>query len=521
MSKYLSIAGISLVLILALVSTLLTFRQKPNEAVLVELGIQPSNSPHIEALELASVVAYERGQFSKELSARLAKPSRTVTIDGFLADQCEVSQLEWEQFVEWVQTSPGFTEDADADWLKSKSSGHRITGRLDSPASGINYRAATAYCESVGGRLPYAEEFEAMASGRQGWIYPWGNEFSAEAWSYNSPERNASKSCGLHPSTTSPRGLHDLASNAMEWSQGPMGQEPRDFKAGLHGAPSARKHNRALYALNSAWLTVDPDLKSHYVGFRCIYDQPPGLTPWRTTATKIAHVPRGEYTIGLPEDARLPLFLANMPQISGIQLQQLLHDDTSDSNRLMIERCEVNRDAYQTFLNDPLVRLGLYSNENEPDGIDYKPLHWEEQQAELALPVFGVNWWAADAYARWIGGRLPTVHEWRQVTAGPRGSSYAWGMEYDSDAANTGDDETGQLKVCGSADEDIASGVADLSGNLSEWTRSIGVSQSRITMWVQGGNWLLPGKETAQALFGRAVPLTHQSTSIGFRVVYD
>ena len=521
MSRYIGFFALALIVVVALVTTFLTFRQKPSDVVVVDLGIRPSTSPHVKAIELASVSAFERGQFSKELSQRLSKPTKRVALERFLVDQCEVSQLEWEQFVEWSRSQPDYIEDENADWLVSKSTGHRVAGRLDSPASGINFQEASTYCEESGGRLPYAEEFEAMASGSQGRIYPWGDEFNAQAWPYNSSARNASQSCGLHPDTTTPTGIHDLAANAMEWSQGPMNQDSESDQAALHGAPAARQSNRSLYALNAAWLPMDPKLKSHYVGFRCVYDQPPLPSPWRTTAMRLVGIAGGEFSVGLPQDARLPLFLANMPPVSGVQLKQLLASEESGMQHLTVERCEVKRQTYQSFLSDPLVRLGMYSNENEPEGVSYEPLFWQEQLESPTLPVFGVHWWAADAYARWVGGRLPTVDEWRQIAAGRRGSSYPWGMEYDSDAANIGDTESGQLSSCGSAERDVVSGVADLGGNLSEWTRSIGMSHSRLTMWVQGGNWLLPGRETTQTIFGRPVPLTHQSTSIGFRVVYD
>ena len=64
-------------------------------------------------------------------------------------------------------------------------------------------------------------------------------------------------------------------------------------------------------------------------------------------------------------------------------------------------------------------------------------------------------------------------------------------------------------------------GVLDLAANVSEWTRSIAVDRGSYAMWVQGGSWLLPGRETTYGSFARLVPLNHRSPDIGFRVVYD
>ena len=515
--------GILIVLlIVGLATTALNFNRAKSDTLTVELGIETADEPTARAIDVASITAYERNQFSEELKQRLSKPRRTVDLSSFLVDACEVSQLEWEQFVEWTSGQPGFDADAENDWLKSSSTGHRIAGRLTSPASGINYQGASAYCAAAGGRLPFAEEFEVMASGNESNIYPWGDEFHKEAWPYNSAERNASQACGSHVSTSTPDGIHDLANGVMEWGQGPMFSTAMAFEPSIHGAPAARRSARELYALNAAWLVGEADLKSHHLGFRCAYGQHPLILPWRRKLQEVVTIAGGEYEVGLPAESRIPLFLANMPPMRGIKLANLLSHEEAPDQSLTVDRCEVSRSSYRTFLNDPLVRLGMFSNENQPAEVDFTPLYWDDQLEDDSLPVYGVNWWAADAYARWSGGRLPSVEEWRQLAAGTEGSSYPWGMDYDANAATTGDDSNSQLNACGSAETDkTVAGVQDLGGNVSEWTRSIGAQRSQLTMWVQGGNWLLPGQETAKSLFGRAVPLAHQSKSIGFRVVYD
>lgn len=513
---------LAFLLVIAAITTFLSIQRTPVDAVTVDLGIRPATSDALRAVELASIAAYERHQFNGELKQRLAKPPRTVQLSGFVADRCEVSQLQWEQFVEWTTGQPGFNENAPNDWLRSSSNGHRIAGRLTSPASGINFRGASAYCVAAKGRLPFAEEFEAMAAGAESRLYAWGDEFHDNAWPFNSAERNAAQSCGAHLSTTTPDGIHDLTSNAMEWGQGTMFNPSLEFVPSIHGAPAARRSNRALYALNAAWLAGKTDLKSHHLGFRCVYGRHPLVLPWRKQIQDVVEIPAGEYQVGLPPEARMPLFLASLPNSRGISLRPLLHNEEDAERQLHVDRCEVDRRSYQRFLGDPLVQLGLYSNENQPADIGYEPLYWIEQLANEELPVYGVNWWAADAFARWAGGRLPTVDEWRQIAAGTAGSSYVWGMDYEANAANTGDSGEGELQKCDSTPRDrVAAGVADLAGNLSEWTRSLGMQATPITMWVQGGNWLLPGQETTLTTFGRAIPLMHQSRSIGFRVVYD
>ena len=183
----------------------------------------------------------------------------------------------------------------------------------------------------------------------------------------------------------------------------------------------------------------------------------------------------------------------------------------------------MSRGEYAAFLDDPLARAGLFANRQEPASEDYVPADWERQIEDPGLPVAGMSWWAADAFARWAGGRLPRLEEWQLTAAGPAARVYPWGNRYDPEAAVTGDLTEPGLRHCpaGGVRDESAAGALHLAGNVSEWTQSIAVEGGNYAMWVQGGNWILPGRETARTSFGRLVPLNHRSRDIGIRVVYD
>lgn len=520
---YIATLGLGTLLVLLLLLTQFGSRGLRNNTVLVELGFEASHSPRAQALDRFLLDILERGHFGIELRQRLQRPPYTVQLDAFWADTCEVRQLDFERFARWRQRDDTMIDNPQA--LYSSSSGHRIAGLLQSPASGVNYEGAAAYCQAAGGRLPWAEEWEAMAVGHEGRLYPWGDTFDNSSWPYQSADRNAAQSCALQPSTATPEGVHDLAGNVMEWSSGQRDLPVAQRQPGAHGASPVRGHGRALYALSAAWLNIKPQTRSHHLGFRCVYPQPPVTTlPWGAMP-KTAAIAAGDYALGVPRDLRLVRVAILLPTAQQRKARELISQPRASetrTRRIAVSRCEVRRSEYRSFLRHPLVRLGLFANEHEPRWQNYIPQNWQQQLDQPQLPVSGINWWAADAFARWAGGRLPQAEEWQLLAAGANANLYPWGNDYVVNNATTGDQTESGLRRCGVAAQDsTADGVHDLAGNVSEWTRSITAEQGDYAAWVQGGNWLLPGKTTARSVFGRPVPLNHRSDSIGFRVVYD
>lgn len=520
------IVVLALLIFALLTITLLNIGRTDIDAPRVALGLELSDNEVARYIDDKVLVALETGALNNELRLRLQRPTRTITVDTFRIDNCEVTQENYERFVHWYTPIATSGSDVPPPWLRSESTGHRTAGRLNSPASGVTHRGATRYCFEIGGRLPTSEELEIAARGVEGRLYPWGNDWRSSAWPYMEPDRNAQQTCGKFPETDTPSGIHDLANNVMEWTSGTSAPAllSRDGYIPVHGAPTVRTRARELYALSAAWLEVDPNtVQSHHLGFRCVYDQPPyRILPWDTFLGRTTTIRGGVYQVGITSEARITYFVTKIPTDAEVPIQKLARSTKQFSQDLRVDRCEVSREDYAVFLNDALVKMGLYRNTDEPSGHSYVPLNWEEQQENLEYPVTGVSWWSADAFARWSGGRLPTAEEWRAVATGPEGRLYPWGDRYEYGAAATGDDETGKLVVCDHDNVDETStGIRQLAGNVSEWTRSVTVDRGAITMWVQGGNWMLPGVVTGQSIFGRKVTLNHQSDTIGFRVVYD
>lgn len=63
-------------------------------------------------------------------------------------------------------------------------------------------------------------------------------------------------------------------------------------------------------------------------------------------------------------------------------------------------------------------------------GLD-RPNYWNDPEWNAEdVPVTGVSWWEALAYARFVGKTLPTEAQWEYACAGADGRTYPWGEEH-------------------------------------------------------------------------------------------
>jgi formylglycine-generating enzyme required for sulfatase activity/3',5'-cyclic AMP phosphodiesterase CpdA len=96
-------------------------------------------------------------------------------------------------------------------------------------------------------------------------------------------------------------------------------------------------------------------------------------------------------------------------------------------------------------------------------------------------PVVGVCWWEADAFCRWLEAnrndgyayRLPTEQEWEATAAGSGNREYPWGKGFDENKCNTNESGIDKTSAVGTfPNGETPEKVADLSGNVWEWTRT-------------------------------------------------
>ncbi|MCP5037471.1 MAG: formylglycine-generating enzyme family protein, partial [Rhodobacteraceae bacterium] len=117
-----------------------------------------------------------------------------------------------------------------------------------------------------------------------------------------------------------------------------------------------------------------------------------------------------------------------------------------------------------------------------PAGQLYRqPGYWDDSRFNHpSQPVVGITWFEARAYCAWLSAqtgdlyRLPTEVEWEAAAGGMAGRPYAWGDTYDAANCNTFETHIRATTPVGVFPAgNTPEGIADLSGNVWEWTSTI------------------------------------------------
>jgi formylglycine-generating enzyme required for sulfatase activity len=244
-----------------------------------------------------------------------------------------------------------------------------------------------------------------------------------------------------------------------------------------------------------------------------------------------------------------------------------------------IDKFEVTNEDYGKFLE--AVRKdgdAAFRHPLQPMGKDHTPRYWPPAPAGSGrggdplfcaddLPVVGVDWFDAWAYAKWAGKRLPTEAEWERAARGSKGTLYPWGNEWDAKRTNSPErfpefalfkratatetlllwadwrvspagrkrlaTERATLAVDATRGDLGEFGVRNMAGNVREWTadryaivldlttpgpeREARPELAPIEIAItRGGSWLYGGR-TNTNLYRSAARLADRTCFIGFR----
>jgi iron(II)-dependent oxidoreductase len=124
-----------------------------------------------------------------------------------------------------------------------------------------------------------------------------------------------------------------------------------------------------------------------------------------------------------------------------------------------IDAAPVTNAAFAAFAADTGAEPPLYW---EPDGDEWVTTTFGRRRpVDPALPVIHVDWYQADAFARWSGKRLPTEFEWEAAARGAR-----------RERANLDHLAFGCAPAGAYADAASDFGAVQMLGDVWEWTSS-------------------------------------------------
>jgi formylglycine-generating enzyme required for sulfatase activity len=126
------------------------------------------------------------------------------------------------------------------------------------------------------------------------------------------------------------------------------------------------------------------------------------------------------------------------------------------------------------------------------------PRFWEDGKIPVGKekhPVVGITKSDAEAFAKWIGKRLPTAWEWEKAARGSDGRIYPWGNEFPKEKilCNSLEYAKGSSMPIGSFEAGKSPyGVYDLAGNVWEWTASSVTTEGKEFVILKGGSFMTP-----------------------------
>ncbi len=217
-------------------------------------------------------------------------------------------------------------------------------------------------------------------------------------------------------------------------------------------------------------------------------------------------IPAGRYLVGRGTPVTLPAFWIDQTEIS---IGQYAH--------------------FLIWADKNATKAAAFNHPDQPPRHSHRPDGWQdtdlalldptptkEQLTRRDLPVTGVTWWDAYAFAKWAGRDLPTQEQWEAAARGARGLMFPWGDEADFLKANvkaTAKAPNGQPADVETQPDISPLGVVGMAGNVAEWTAT---KPSREKAIVKGGHYQAPLQKLDSAVH---TPLGERKPFLGFRTI--
>jgi sulfatase modifying factor 1 len=202
------------------------------------------------------------------------QPQRTLILSAFAIDRNEVTNSQYQQFVD----ATGHRKSGPPSRYAKNMS--KMRG-INQPVVYVSWEDADAYCHWKGKRLPTEAEWEKAMRGSDGRLWPWGNVEQANGanWARVQDGHDVAASVGTVLTDKSPYGVMDGAGNVMEWVADWYAESY--FREASEQNPQSPEHGtfRVLrgggYATTGADIRITsrskmvPDFRDETIGFRC------------------------------------------------------------------------------------------------------------------------------------------------------------------------------------------------------------------------------------------------------------
>ncbi|MFN7945835.1 MAG: SUMF1/EgtB/PvdO family nonheme iron enzyme [Blastocatellia bacterium] len=255
------------------------------------LETAPSPTPVPDPVPPEGMVYIKGGDFrmGRDDGDNIDKPSTPVTVRPFFIDLTEVTNEEYQKFLDARPEYP-----APPLWKDR----HFPAGEEKMPVTDVSWDDASAYAAWAGKRLPTEEEWEFAARGTDNLLYPWGMEWlpGRANVSESKNDKRRLMPVGSFPDGASPFKLLDMVGNAWEWTDSDLKAYPGgklDIPAGfehvkmkiIRGGSFEVPGKDATVTLRAGWPASRQDwpqkIKPDYsqTSFRCAKDVPASNEP--------------------------------------------------------------------------------------------------------------------------------------------------------------------------------------------------------------------------------------------------
>ncbi len=459
---------------------------------------------------------------SLNLFPDVVRAPETVHVPEFWIDRREVTNREYGRFLDALallkdrKAYDHAEQPADGRGHVPTTWNRKGFDLPDQPVVGVSWYDAYAYAVWAGKRLPTERELTRAGQGLDRRHFAFGDAFD-EARVYPTARSRA----GPAPvqdfaSTATPEGVEGLHGNVREWAADLRDGGDKHF-SGVFGAAFDGRGSAMIHGLAYCPAGLfDRARTGEDVGFRCASSSAPAGK--RTEVGPMVRIPGGPATLGPRETPLLRVFRALLADdFAGHEAAKIYRPAGREARleRPIRVAREVSVDDYRAFL-EALRKEGAtaYAHPSAAAAKNYTPDGWDEAlRGDRRVPVTGVDLYDAHAFARFVGGRLPTADEWERAARGPAGRLYPWGDAFDRAWEE-------RLRPADSGDDRTPEGILHLGGNAAEWTTTERPGKGFV---VKGGAFSDADPRLVFALghYERYATAETRLDGLGFRVVFD